>query len=815
MKKLFTLAAAVIASMAMNADVIFGPFTLTADNNVKDQVTAVDGGSVTVTTAFATGGSNEVTVNEQTFYKFNSSSAITCALADAATFEEGDSIVILTASHASSKKTTGVKLNNSIEVTGEIPGGEATEVYYIVQAEDGISGTNSFTVNRYNSDSKFGTITVYRPGEVIPSTDPVASVTVDGPANGAIGFEATFTANTDVKADAYKWYVDGAEQEGATAKTFAFTPTAERTYRIMAAAKNEYNADFVQSAGVDFVVTKLCGELIKAEHVNKNTATVTGIVGGTADKNTQDNGKLGSNGHYFGVKLASGSFMAGDVVTIVASALNGGNTATIYSDKGENLLGSVDFDAETLTAVYTLTTSADAIYVYRASSACNPSIASISVNRSCEASNNAELAKLTVNGVEVEPEEGGLLYVYTLSASYTEPTVTIALTLAHPLATIKYDLSNPYEMETPEAGSNRGQAFTIVAEDGTEKTYTVRIYKSNTLNDDWTLSSLSVDGFELSPAFENPYVVMYTITKPYGTPDPELSALHYTLNDPNATAEASMPDGQHQYLIACTAENGTSTNNYVIDIIEAPAKKDLLEVSFSNGVNGYIAAGEINVPYLAGKTEPSFVEAKFWNADGEPSAEIVEGKLVVTGADSQTAEYTINYIPVTPMAVDNQEVTFDAVPSYIYSVYGWDASKGVKFSKDVEEAGNHRISEGKDRIYIALPGAREVILTSGSGGKRPIKVTVNGVVDESITQTAASGESITIALSEAVEGNFIGIESNGNNGDGGFTNIKVNGWPTGIDNTDASVKATKRVINGVLFIEKNGVLYDAQGAIVK
>ena len=110
MKKLFTLAAAVIASMAMNADVIFGPFTLTADNNVKDQVTAVDGGSVTVTTAFATGGSNEVTVNEQTFYKFNSSSAITCALADAATFEEGDSIVILTASHASSKKTTGVKL---------------------------------------------------------------------------------------------------------------------------------------------------------------------------------------------------------------------------------------------------------------------------------------------------------------------------------------------------------------------------------------------------------------------------------------------------------------------------------------------------------------------------------------------------------------------------------------------------------------------------------------------------------------------------------------------------------------------------------
>ena len=38
---------------------------------------------------------------------------------------------------------------------------------------------------------------------------------------------------------------------------------------------------------------------------------------------------------------------------------------------------------------------------------------------------------------------------------------------------------------------------------------------------------------------------------------------------------------------------------------------------------------------------------------------------------------------------------------------------------------------------------------------------------------------------------------------------------TAIDNTDATVKATKRVINGVLFIEKNGVLYNAQGAVVK
>lgn len=38
---------------------------------------------------------------------------------------------------------------------------------------------------------------------------------------------------------------------------------------------------------------------------------------------------------------------------------------------------------------------------------------------------------------------------------------------------------------------------------------------------------------------------------------------------------------------------------------------------------------------------------------------------------------------------------------------------------------------------------------------------------------------------------------------------------TGIDNAEGEVKAVKVIRNGQLFIEKNGVLYDAQGAIVK
>ena len=39
--------------------------------------------------------------------------------------------------------------------------------------------------------------------------------------------------------------------------------------------------------------------------------------------------------------------------------------------------------------------------------------------------------------------------------------------------------------------------------------------------------------------------------------------------------------------------------------------------------------------------------------------------------------------------------------------------------------------------------------------------------------------------------------------------------PTAIDNNEVEMKAVKRIVNGQLFIEKNGVLYNAQGAVVR
>ena len=43
----------------------------------------------------------------------------------------------------------------------------------------------------------------------------------------------------------------------------------------------------------------------------------------------------------------------------------------------------------------------------------------------------------------------------------------------------------------------------------------------------------------------------------------------------------------------------------------------------------------------------------------------------------------------------------------------------------------------------------------------------------------------------------------------------ANIWPEGIDNTSVDTKSTKRIVDGQLFIEKNGKTYNAQGAEVK
>ena len=99
-------------------------------------------------------------------------------------------------------------------------------------------------------------IRVYVGGAVTPSTDPVATVTLSGDAEAYVGETVTITATTDVKANAFQWLVNDAVQEGAEAAKFDFKADAAGTYSIVCKAKNDNNADWVASAALDIVVTE-------------------------------------------------------------------------------------------------------------------------------------------------------------------------------------------------------------------------------------------------------------------------------------------------------------------------------------------------------------------------------------------------------------------------------------------------------------------------------------------------------------------------------------------------------------------------------
>ena len=404
--------------------------------------------------------------------------------------------------------------------------------------------------------------------------------------------------------------------------------------------------------------------------------------------------------------------------------------------------------------------------------------------------------------VTINPDEGSYASVptgWTFNDNvYTKSVAQGSFSVPEGLAKSNYDLIGWKDNH----GNTITMPFTL-----DKDTTLVAQWQAHEISHDATLSALAVNGVNITLE-EGDYE--YNVEIPWAAS----VAATYTTNDANATA---VPDytQANKVIVTVTAEDKTSQQIYTVNYTLKDAKKDLLEAKFSNGAKGFITNGLIRVPYIAGSDAPTFVSARFWNADGEPTAVVEEGKLKVTGADGKDSLYNIEAVAITPASVTyDTQITFDSTETYIFSSYGWTAERGWKFAKDVEEANNKRISDGRSRIYIALPKAASVELTSGGGGDRPVKIYVNGVED-SHTKLAKKDNSITVELSSTTA-NLLAIESNGSNGDGGITKISVaTPISTALDNTEDEVKAVKYFKDGQLFIEKNGHVYNVFGACIK
>ncbi len=277
-----------------------------------------------------------------------------------------------------------------------------------------------------------------------------------------------------------------------------------------------------------------------------------------------------------------------------------------------------------------------------------------------------------------------------------------------------------------------------------------------------------------------------------------------------ALAAAEIEDNQEDVDPVLDAEAMTLTlgelvytlNITVAEDPDAPSTNVLLtEAIFSNGVKAFIdnknGANTVTVPYLGEK--PTLVSGQ--NEDGKAKVSAEGDKIIVENGEAK-AEYalSLNEYSVAPLEVGAEPYVFtgEEIGTWIASVYGWDAEKGIKFAKDVEEEGNRRISEGKDRVILFLPAADSVRLVSGAGQNRPVTITVNGVVNE-VNKTAKTGEAISVALGNVPA--LLAVESTGSNGDGGFTSIqlvKAGETPQPQPETPAITKVTVAGVEAVI-----------------
>lgn len=416
------------------------------------------------------------------------------------------------------------------------------------------------------------------------------------------------------------------------------------------------------------------------------------------------------------------------------------------------------------------------------------------------ATNIATLSSITIDGEALEGFDPAT-ETYNVELPFgttTVPTVAAVATSKKANAVV-----------TPATAIPGATTIAVTAEDGaTTKTYTINFTTAASASTDATLSTITIDGKAIAGFKSDSMTYAYEVA--YNYEAGKFPVVAAVANDESATiAYTQITAFPGKATILVTAQAG-NTLTYTIDITKATAPKILSEVVFSNGAKGASLNGVVRVPYLAGTEVPTVVSAVA--ADGA-TAVVAEDKnsITVTGEDNTTLVYTIETVELALATLGTEEVTFTGEETYIFDPYGWDASKGWKFAKSVEAAENRRVSEGRTRIYMALPAAKEVILTSGTGGARAIKVFVNGVEKTEITSTAEGGKTITIAL-DSKNANFLAVESNQTKGDGGFTKIQlVPAGETAIDNAVVAEKAQKMIINGQLVIVKDGVRYSAQG----
>ena len=382
--------------------------------------------------------------------------------------------------------------------------------------------------------------------------------------------------------------------------------------------------------------------------------------------------------------------------TIKLSATTSDNDATISGAGTKDLVvGDNSFDI-VVTAQDGTTTKTYTVKVKRLNSAKN--LATLTVTSSPEGTLSPAFDPETTE--------------YTYEADPDETEVTVSATVPEGSnATITGEGSyNPRETDKVE--------ITVNAEDGSTKTYTINLTLAKSKNAD--LKSLGVTDETISPAFDKD-TISYSVTVPSDTDKATITA---ELDDDRAsltgTGEKDLIYGDNSFDVVVTAEDGTTTKTYTVNITREKKTDATLKDLKVDGstVEGFDPATKTyTLDNVSNDTTTITIEATPNDSDatlsGEGTKPLQEGDnsfdIVVTAQDGTTTEtYTVN---VRRMLDDAtlKSLTVTSDPA---------GTMDKTFDKDETEY-TYTTAPGEDEVVINAETNDDNATVSGTGTYNP------------------------------------------------------------------------------------------------
>ena len=490
---------------------------------------------------------------------------------------------------------------------------------------------------------------------------------------------------------------------------------------------------------------------IRATLTSGSAATVKGSIGGTADVSLSSNLKM-DKGKYFGIALPEGqTFMEGDSVVIRMSAA-GQNYPCLFADKEKTNL------------LYLATeTSTDLEYTIMLPAAAD-GISTLYLARDADDATykwNPTLKSISVFRPvdDGQPKLNVNKEAITLNVTAEQPSVSETLVFSG-----KHLTPGTYNLVVPNlAGLSVAPTAVTVAEDGKLNASVVVTYATEAdVEAASTAISLTIGALVAEVA------------------------INYSAVQAKAYINASV-----------NIEGGIVADGKSFGTVAAlqAAGWEIAQVDGNDSLNNSKGAGrnedylglklnKSTAAYLAGWVRQGDVlRVKFGNIPDAVLVSLNNGEATEhTDAVYELTATEDTYVKFAPKAAGSKLVLKQVMLN--------EPIANVMYPITYQATGNGTVSGWT----IALPGEEVKLSFTKEEGFELVSCQVNGVEVVSIPNV---GEFFTMPA-EAVTVNAV------------FGDIA-----TAIENTNAAVKAVKVIRNGQLFIEKNGILYNAQGAVVK